>query len=202
MKTFFIALSAICCSGITSFVSAATTATYSGGSAGYAGTDGSELVGGYLHAGYYTVNPVGLNSQDLRDAFQTFDSLTTPTDSTGYIQEGTFSNDATPETAPWGGLRIFLVATDTPAVQDAGQIAVFTNTALDTWAFQSSSIDPLARSLSMDADIIGNGNADILAGSEMSLGGFPTIELVAVIPEPSTVFLSLLGIVGLMRRRR
>ena len=35
-------------------------------------TSGDPLLNGHLHAGYYPANPVGLNTEDLRDTFQTW----------------------------------------------------------------------------------------------------------------------------------
>ena len=201
MKSVQSAVFGLIASGFFSLASAAFVVTYNPGNTGYGDLDGtSPLVGGYLHAGSYAGDPIalGLNSEELRDQLQLFGSLPNASDGTGYITTGNFEADVM---GPWAGQRIYLVATDTQNHLDATQIAVFTNTGLSSWEFQSLDIDP-PKNVSMDNDIIGNGNARILAGAETVLDGFPTIQLAPVIPEPSTSLLALLGLAGLLHRRR
>lgn len=185
-------------------LSSAVTVTFSTGASFtlFQTTDGGALETGYLHAGYYATSPVGLNSQELRDSFQFLATLPDDSGASGYFgANGTF-----PETAVGGAASqsLYLAVTDTPDVTRATQIAVLTNSDKGTWTYPAA--DPgFNPSPSLEDIVKSAAGSSILAGSETTssiTSGGPAIQLTAVIPEPSTSLLALLGIAGLLRRRR
>jgi hypothetical protein len=159
---------------------------------------GTPLVDGHLHAGYYATDPSGLTTVDLRDSFQMFASFASNSGPAGFFGVGDF-----PITAVGGaaGQHIYLVVTDTPDVASANQIAVVTNTTDPDWEFPASDLG-FTPGLSMDDIVLSAAGSSILTGVEgTATSGFPVIQL-AGIPEPSTSLLALIGIAGLLRRRR
>ena len=163
-------------------------------------SSGNELDGGFIHAGYYPTSPIGLGSLDLRDNFITFGTLAGASNASGFFADGSFP-DAPLDGA--AGQALYLVVTDTATVGAATELAVFTNTEDSDWAFPSSEL-AFGPGPSVEDITPGTSGALLLAGTETTstlTGGGPAIGLSAV-PEPSTALLGLLGVLGLLRRRR
>lgn len=186
---------------LSSFTSAATVTFSSGGNfttfKAVGGVGDNPLQNGYLHAGYYTGSTMGLNDSDLRDSFQTWATFGNDSSANGFFSNSDFP--ATPIGSA-GSKSIYLMVTDTPTVALATQMALFTNTTDLDWTYPASEIGETP-SVSMGDIVLGAAGASILSGTETTQFGKASIQLVAV-PEPSTALLGLLGLAGILRRKR
>ena len=194
----FLTVLALSCS----LASAATVSFSSGGSFTlFQTSSGSPLTNGYLHAGYYTANPIGLSAEDLRDSFSAWATFGNDSGESGF-----FGNSDFPVTDVGGaaGRPIYLAVTDTEDVSAANQIAVFTNTSDSDWNFPSNDLG-FNPSITLDDIIGGADGSSVLAGAITTsnlTGTNPAIELAAV-PEPSVLsLLGMLALGALARRRR
>jgi hypothetical protein len=199
MKPLSLALLGLIAAASLGIVSGATVSFSSGMSfTTFQAADGSPLNKGYLHAGYYTGDPVGLNSADLRDNFVPWASFGTDSGAAGFFGNADFP--VTP-VAGAGGSQIYLVVTDSADPAVASQIAVFTNQTDPDWEYPATDLG-FTPSVSMDDIISPASGAIILAGAESTQYGGPSIQLNSVIPEPSSSLLAALGGLGLLARRR
>jgi hypothetical protein len=160
--------------------------------------DGSPLNQGYLHAGYYAGDPVGLNSADLRDNFVPWMTFGSDSGPAGFFGNADFPVEPVAGAA---GSQIYLVATDSADPAVASQIAVFTNDTDPDWEYPATDLG-FTPSVSMDDIINAVPGAVILAGAESTQYGGPSIQLNTVVPEPSSSLLAALACLGLLVRRQ
>lgn len=157
---------------------------------------GGPLVGGHLFAGTFAAPPsVGLSLSDIEADFSTFAPLmANPTNEFGFVGNSSFSG----ELAGFESKKIYVVALDTDSVATATQHAVF-SADTGSWQFQATEtgFDPEIDLTTVNEFFSGSSSSITDPGSVS--GTFNTIQL---IPEPGTGILCLLGITGLLRRRR
>ena len=189
---------------LATFVSGATITLNKGLSPGFnvqnsAGTSTAGFVFiGTFAGGTAPGTPVGGDYTNLISTFQIFGSIATPVAGTA-LSGGITASPATP--ANFNTFQMYMIVANNASLAAATQFGLFTNT--PATAFPADTL--AAGSTNFNVNVFTALGVVAGAGSKIdNATGADTLRLVNVvpIPEPSTALLGLLGVAGLIRRRR
>lgn len=125
----------------------------------------------------------------------------------GYFAQHSTGDTDTTSPFPVGGQRIYIWAFNSATYTTATQQGIFSQTALSTWVFPHQTDIPNSTSVDM-TDLTDAAGTTLVAGADIVIGGFREGPLntmdfdLALIPEPSTYALVLVGGIALLVRRR
>lgn len=125
----------------------------------------------------------------------------------GLFFQNTIGNPDTTTPFPVAGSRIYIWAFNSPTTTTATQQGIFSQATLSNWLFPHENDIPNTTSVDLSNLTNANGTA-LAAGADVVLGSFGQSALnprdfeLALIPEPSTYALILLGGAGLLFVRR